>query len=83
MPKITNKKKGAGTMTIIEALKNSKSNPELIKKAKELAGQPMTAEERFEQMVSFVRGCSGGDLSTEEIKELSGGKGVDMIFCKE
>lgn len=60
-------------MGVIEALRVSKSDESIIKRAKELAGQRMTKEEKFEQMISFVKGC-GSDLSTEEIKEIFKGE---------
>ena len=64
-------------ITAIEALKNSQSDPKIIERLKELAKTPMSKEEKFEQMVSFVIGCSSSDnnLSADDVRKILKGMG--------
>lgn len=46
-----------------------RSDAKLLERIKEAMRRPMTAEERFEQRVSFVHSCVAGGMSKDEVRE--------------
>ena len=64
-------------MSIIESLKESDeslaksdSYKQLQKLLSKLDARPLSKEEYHLQMISFIKGCAGKGLSTEEIEKI-------------